>query len=903
MTVTVTPSGKRNTHHIKLSDGVTDLGLILCDAGGNEDKRGFTSDPVNRQSIKMYSGEQRHSDLEPPWEVVVQDEFSGGRGGEKYEIDTSKYWDSRQVDTTNPGVVLAPMEIWDKGTAINPANTNWPMYASTSFARRKYTNVSLWNITPDYSAIAVPFTAAIANPTNLYFWAKKTRSPTNSKLDIYIYTDSLGAPNTQVANAYTNVSIDKDLRLYRAVFASVTLTPGTAYWLIFAGDTFDVVNLGYYTIIGDGDDTTSCLKGNSDTLSSWTAAGVAKPYYHMTGTGVEFRAHFAEIRGSLIFGAEYKNGSTSKVFQDGIAGVATAGAAGYLRDANRASGIVNDWHNTAIIRIMQGTGHHLPSPWRFIEDTLTANSEMQVEPDWSVAPDATSWYAVIGGDRWIEVTGHGLGANEYITDAIGINGAIYFACGPGVVARRFRHYWTGTTYFVWTNETGYATFFEKLIDAATNEIWIANRTVPAQIQKASGVDCTGTGAVGALSFGSAINCGDLGEKITGMVIYGEDTPQLYVFKEGSIYRVVNEVPQELRISGMRAAADERNGYASAVSGVYLYFSFLDSIERYYSGSLDNISPNKDGGMPYDRRGMASSMAAYPGILYTSIDGGNHNYSSIIAWNGQGYHEVWRAPAPGIRIYGDIYIQPLPGDNADRLYFSWNGNIISLTVVGNPYDHNSMGASENFQYYCYAPGGYIETGWIHMGLEEVTKLFNSVKVVGENLGSSRSQIYLDYKLDDDSDYTEVGQFTITNDTGELELDSATYNIIGRRIRLRIRMETLYNNSTPKITAILLEGLKTVPNKQRAVLTFRLKDYGSNLLGEPEDTADVDTTVAKLREWADYAGTIGMSAHVDELNGKRVKLDRPVMRVRRMTTGDAGEQNEVEYIFQMGVWIID
>src|SRR5574343_479200 len=78
MTVTVSPMHARNSHHVKLSDGITDVGLILCDPGGETAKSpprsSISSDPVVRSSIKMYSGEQRHSDLEPPRTDTAQDD-------------------------------------------------------------------------------------------------------------------------------------------------------------------------------------------------------------------------------------------------------------------------------------------------------------------------------------------------------------------------------------------------------------------------------------------------------------------------------------------------------------------------------------------------------------------------------------------------------------------------------------------------------------------------------------------------------------------------------------------------------------------------------------------------------------------------------------------------------------
>lgn len=903
MAVDVSPMNSRNTHHVKLSDGVTDLGLILCNRDGDQNVRsGFSSDPVVRSSIKMYSGEQRHSDLEPPWVDVAQDDWSGGRGSEKYELDTSRYWDGRQVDTTNNGIVLAPMDIFERHRTIKNNNLYWPIYGDTTYARNKYTSYSLVGSS---RCVAVSFSPG-GNYTAAYimFYAKIVGTRAAGDLYFGICDDAAGSPDPATISLYgasSSTLMDEMKLVYAgASGAAKALTSGTTYWLLFydnSGTAPDANNC--FVLVSDG--AGSGEKINDDLAGAFSAGATGKPYYRIEEAGKEFRGHFAELRGALYCGAEFTDSTVSKVYINGAAGTATAGAVGYLRDTNNAS-ILNNYFDSGIIRIMGGTGHHLPSPWRPIYDTLSANSEIQVTPNWWVAPDNTSEYAIVGSDRWIEVTGHGFGAGIYITDALAINGAIYWARGPGAVIKRLRTYFSGATYWQWADESGYATFLDKLVDAVTNEVWAAHRTLPAQIQKASGADCTGTGAVGALTF-AAINCGDLGEKITGLQIYGEDTPQLYTFKEGSVYRVVNEVPQELRISGLRSAADERNGASSGVNGVYLYFSFLDTILRYYSGALDDIGPNRDGGLPANRRGMASAFLPYMSGLYVAWDGGNSNYSSIIYWNNQGWHEVWRAPYPGKRILGKLYIQPVPGDNCDRLYFTWNGNIISLTVAGNPYELNSMGTAETFQYYCYCPGGSLETGWFHYGLEEVAKLFNAVTIVGRNLSSSQSRVYLDYKIDGDTSWTYAGLFSIANDVGEIVLDDTTHNVTGKRIRLRLRLETLYNNSTPKITAIILEGLITIPSKQKMTLTFRLGDYDEDLNGNSDDYTDADTKLAQLRTWAAAAGTVGMSGCIDELNGLRVKLDYTSLRVVKHEVEEINQQKANRYVCQVGAWVID
>lgn len=898
---TVYPNDSRNTHHIKFYDNTYEVGAILCDRSGNADPHAFQSSPVVRQAIKFYQGDQRLSDLVPPWTDLVIDDFGGGRGVEKHDDNPAGYWDSRQLDTTNKGAILGPMEIWDRNTTVKKHNTYWPTYASTSFARRNFTFHNM-NFNDGHASIAVPFVAgATYDAYYIYFYAKVVGDP--PAVYAYICNNAAGVPDMSSGVVSFDCTVPDDLGLVigTANSGAKSLTSGTTYWLVI--HAWPSTESDYISVVCDGSGSGEKISSTDPLGGSpvWEDGDVGVMYYRIEEAGKEFRAHFAELKGTLYCGTEYSDGSTSKVFLSGLYGKATAGAAGYIRDSDNATIIADDIFNTGILRIVAGTGHHVPSPWRFISDTKDSNSEIDVTPNWGITPDTTSEYAVVASDFWSEVTGHGLAANEYITDALSVNGAIYFACGPGTPMIRLRTYLNTGTYWQWADESAYATFIKRLSNAATSELWIANRTLPSKVQVADAKDCTGTGAVTALSF-SDVNVGDLGDKITGLVVYGEDYPILYIFKEGGIYKIVDDIPQELRIAGYGEARDERNGYASVVSGVYLFFSFLDSAERFFAGSLDDIGPNRRGGMPANRRGMISSMVSYAGVVYASIDGGDDNYSSIIAYNGRGWHEIWRAPIIGKRILGNLFIQPVPGDNADRMYFSWNGNIMSLSVMANPFTHNTMGASENFQYYAYAPGGSLETGWIHFNLENVEKLFNSVTITGENLGSGKSRIFLDYKLDDDTVYTTVGQFTIDNDTGKLVLDDVNHNITGKRIRLRIRLETLYNNSTPKIDAIVVEGLVTVPSKQKIDLIFRIEDNAKDLIGGEDNYYDADTKLAQLRTWAASAGTIGMSGHIDELNGLRVKLDYPGLSIIKHKVEEINGEKRNVYIVQTGVWVI-
>ena len=81
MAINVSPTIRRPTHHIKLSQGVTELGLILCDAKGD----------ANAGAIELmgedYTG---NPTLNPSRETIDNCEFFHDNNDVKVLYDT--YW-------------------------------------------------------------------------------------------------------------------------------------------------------------------------------------------------------------------------------------------------------------------------------------------------------------------------------------------------------------------------------------------------------------------------------------------------------------------------------------------------------------------------------------------------------------------------------------------------------------------------------------------------------------------------------------------------------------------------------------------------------------------------------------------------------------------------------------------
>lgn len=108
MEIRAAPDEDKLTHHMKLSDGATELGIILCDSKGEPDPRPIRQSGVPRTGLQFRQGDPDYSDYELPYVSHTQKDWSGGRGNEHFEKDKTRYIDSFNLDTSAGDIVLAP---------------------------------------------------------------------------------------------------------------------------------------------------------------------------------------------------------------------------------------------------------------------------------------------------------------------------------------------------------------------------------------------------------------------------------------------------------------------------------------------------------------------------------------------------------------------------------------------------------------------------------------------------------------------------------------------------------------------------------------------------------------------------------------------------------------------------
>lgn len=134
MTWSVTTSATLNNPLYDIELGTCDsdkIGLMLVDGGGRRSKRGtMRQTPIQQTAMKTATGQMKWADIDSPWDVRAQDDWSGGRGMERYEDNVSRYLDGYRADTTYGNqVVLGGQATYTTGylyvDQVMPGDLSW----------------------------------------------------------------------------------------------------------------------------------------------------------------------------------------------------------------------------------------------------------------------------------------------------------------------------------------------------------------------------------------------------------------------------------------------------------------------------------------------------------------------------------------------------------------------------------------------------------------------------------------------------------------------------------------------------------------------------------------------------------------------------------------------------------
>jgi len=836
--IRVSPDEKSPTHDFSFSDGEKEVGLIVVDSKGDHAPLSVSGASTIRTAVKTTTGNTKYSDFEAPYSPIAQDNWANGRGGEDYDNDTSKFMDSYRCNSLQGTIMLGPQATYTKGFRDQdfslPGNLSWHSMLSGA---TKY--------------LAVKFTASSSySATAIYLHLRRRGTPTD--LTIELCSDSSGPDTVLQTTTVTTTNITDTVAVFhKATITAESLTVGTSYWIkVYAASSTDED----YWQVG-----TKALAGTtkkSADNTTWADATIDL-YYRITAADVApARMKFFTYKRAAWCVKSADTGAPV-LYLNGDIGAADAntGALTTLVDATK-SWVASEWIG-AIVILVGGPGSNETKPWR----TITANSSntLTLDSAWVVEHTTATEYVIVNTDKWQVIAGHGLTAP--VTDIFINNNFVYFCQGDAVNIRRFRWYdnsGTGTYQYAddGTNKAVFLTSVRDSTDGLT--IWKANNLDASNLISVASATPATTWA--NMTFATAIPFYDDNGKITSILEYGS-TKLLWIFREGSVFNINAGAPDEIPLKEMRAVQSWQNGMASLVHGVYLYFNLGSGIERYNDGLLVDMGPNRDAGLPSDRQGVVASMSGYPGKFFVCVDAGD-NTSSLLAYNLVGYHEIFRSPVAGQRIFHSV-MQTIPGDAPDRLWVNVGQDLIWLSMpsltVDPSKDTNSRFTHESS----------LITGWMYATLFDVYKLYNSVKLFTENLDEDHHFIEADYQLDNEDD----GWIALEDNfylSPKQEYQLSETGLTGYRLRMRWRLSTDDASTTPIIKTTVIEAISKVPPKYSYSFSYRAKDGDVNLRGESEDYTAGDK-IALLRQWSDHVTQLTMRSTMSEFDNKQVFID--------------------------------
>jgi hypothetical protein len=368
------------------------------------------------------------------------------------------------------------------------------------------------------------------------------------------------------------------------------------------------------------------------------------------------------------------------------------------------------------------------------------------------------------------------------------------------------------------------------------------------------------------SKGTTIELGDNINRITGLEAYGEPET-LWVLREGSIGNVENGVYDEVPLREMRNVRSRFNGRASLVHGVYLYFSLLHGVQRYFRSNLDDVGPNRDLGLPLLYQGPIADMVGYPGKFYAAIDCRNTRYSSIMMSRGHSdWHPVYACDELGQHIQS-LYIQSVPGWIVDRLWFSQGADIVWLPLPGNTLREDTDTS------YDFTHEAVVESAWIYQGMQDLTKFFKSFTAFATNTSGTVRIIEMDYMLDGNTTWTAISGNINTEPSEELDLSSATPpSSAGKRVKYRLRIMTNDRNQPVKTRAVVTKSVARIPIKYTYSWTFRAYDEAIDIEGEDDSVyTAVETMMTQLDTWANAGTALTMRCLYSPFDNKTVQVD--------------------------------
>jgi len=883
MTIRVGPNVEEATHHIKLTKtDASERGLIACTSDGKPSSRGT----INRSSVRGSTvvskpAQGRFDDRQPPYTAIEQSDWSGGRGKEDWDRNTTRFQDSGFAWTATQGRWYpAPLFEFVPGignhTTVMPRDDrpsmdfydNNQQAASMVYVAVKFTQSGSLNA--DYGLAVLRKQDTPATPFRMGVFTDSAGEPNAISGG---WCDTVAAVDTFDEEGVTNPGKHSEVR--RVTFSSGTgsLADSTDYWMVFHVDGHPSKwLLGY-----DPDNSTSTVMVSTD-ASTWVAQSgwTGAPYFALfesdtTVIAASVRRIKFEYQRALYMIESRADGSSANFYLHADRGVVDSATANSITDASKS------WANDAFINgtlvISGGTGK---GQERLITDS--DGTSITVDPAWDTNPSTDSDYVIQGGQAavWQEITGLSPAIANVSGPPLISNEVVYFPQGNGSNFVRFRAYNNAGT---WTRETATETGNES-------DLMILNREQSGTMQVYRSLNSDANGDVSIsradlqdwgtdLTFGDPIRIGDNNSDIKNILSHDG---YVWVIKEDGLWAVLNDVP-DLVLDELKFMRSDYTGQAAATKTPYLYYTMAHGLEEFFGKIQQDMGPNRDDGLPPKKQGPISALQPHAKYLFAAVDsrGVGDVWSTVQMYNGAGWHEIFRAPN-GERIRS-LHYQVIPY-YVSRL---WVGMDHFTGFIQFPTLSTEPRAELNLKYHWDA---YVAGGWMADNLLDIPKHWAFATVFSENLDSDNVMV-LEHRDDDDTRWTEWTDQFITSPTEQNTIGTLTY-ATGNRLRFRSLLRSKDATVRPEVQSLVLDYVGRFPTGFAYDVTFLLSEQDDepmeDLQGDPGDYTAAQI-FSFLEDAVDDPLPLTMNCVVEEYDSKTVLVDPTSLSVNEVTAGES------------------
>lgn len=886
-TIRVAPNEANPTHHIQLNDrkGVT-LGLTITDSQGNpkplREPGLYTVNPVTTTAFKQTSGQGGYDIFEYPYNPIVQDDGSGGRGNLDFERDSTKFYDSFRAATWRANKAYAgPQEQYVSGAHRSliqsmPGSVGW--IQMTGVNRYLYKRFQATGMT----------TAKV--------WMLLRRKGKPGDLTIGLYEDNAGARGSlldDVTIPYTETA-DVLMEWLNQSLAQ-TLTNGSYYWLVAYADAGDTD--GKHWLMGVNEEVGS--SSTSETLVTSPTAAVFDLYYRFSDTDSEKTCLGFEYKEQQYFLVSGSSGAPS-LYQMGDRGAADSntGQLTKLIDATK-SWTTDEWVGK-IVLITDGPGKLEAQPWR----TITANNgtTLTLDSAWTIDHTTTTEYVILG-DKPRLISGHGLTAP--VTDVVvSPQGVVYVCMGDSTTVRRLRAFNNAGVWADFSDAVncqaaeGTLTAVFMVYKPQAGTFVVANNDLAGAVSVNTSTNASVPAWGVALTWGTAKTVDSKYRRVQGLIVHPDPggNEAVWIFKTDMPYVLSSSGnPYPVGPEEFRSVRSLYNGVRPIRQDVYLYFPLLQGLERYYGGTYTDMGPNLGEGLPTERRGNIVSMVAYPGKFFVAVDGGSAGYSSVLVSGG--WHEMYRAPK-GQRIK-HMAFQVIPGTDLDRLWIYQGNDFIWL-----PFPSSTTNELDD-ENYLHTPEFAIELSRMHAGMYDVQKMVKLLKIQSDRLEVAPNDnrpicyIELDYKKDDDEEWTTLDQPFTISPTQTVDF-TPVYGLAGKRLRFRLRVYTRDASKTAVFLAIMIFTVMRVDVKSfYGLFNILCEDDESVGMREGDKSISGLDKLQKIRDWGDASNDsmLRMRSVSPLLDDKMVFLNVGSFSQIRFKSESGNEHSREAYLVQV------